>query len=299
MNGIIVIDKPQDYTSFDVIAILRKKLSQKKIGHMGTLDPMATGVLPILLGSTAKFQVFTSENEKEYIAEIKFGIITDTWDIHGNVLEKNNSNITEIELKNVLTNFIGNIKQVPPMYSAIKKNGVKLCDLARKGKEIEREARNVEIKSIELINFDYENQTAKIKVLCSKGTYIRSLCYDIGKILKSGACMGDLRRTLSNSFTLEDSISLAKVKTLEVDDIISNYIFPTEHLFKKNKSVNISEKQSQIFKNGVNLILSRLVLSRDVKNDEILKIYSDNKFIGLGRVDFDKDILKYLKCENE
>lgn len=299
MNGIIVIDKPQDYTSFDVIAILRKKLSQKKIGHMGTLDPMATGVLPILLGSTAKFQVFTSENEKEYIAEIKFGIVTDTWDIHGNILEKNNSNITEIELKNVLKNFIGNIKQVPPMYSAIKKNGVKLCDLARKGKEIEREARDVEIKSIELINFDYQNQTAKIKVLCSKGTYIRSLCYDIGKILKCGACMGDLRRTLSNSFTLEDSISLEKIKTLEVDDITSNYIFPTEHLFKKNKSVNISEKQSQIFKNGVNLMLSRLSLNNNMKHDEILKIYSDSKFIGLGKIDFEKDILKYLKCEKE
>lgn len=299
MNGIIVIDKPQDYTSFDVIAILRKKLSQKKIGHMGTLDPMATGVLPILLGSTAKFQVFTSENEKEYIAEIKFGIITDTWDIHGNILEKNNSNITEIELEDTLKNFIGNIKQVPPMYSAIKMNGVKLCDLARKGKEIEREARDVEIKSIELINFDSQNQTAKIKVLCSKGTYIRSLCYDIGKILECGACMGDLRRTLSNSFTLEDSISLEKIKVLEIDNIISNYIFPTEHLFRKNSSVNVSERQSQIFRNGLNLMLSRLSLDSDIKNNEILKVYNEDKFIGLGKIDFDNNILKYLKCENE
>ena len=158
MNGIIAIDKPKGYTSFDVIAILRKKLGQRKIGHMGTLDPMATGVLPVLLGRTAKFQVFTQEHEKEYLAEIKLGVITDTWDIFGKVLSENFTNIEKSDLELVLHKFKGEINQVPPMYSAIKIGGVKLCDLARKGKEIERKPRSVNIKSISLIEFDKKNQ---------------------------------------------------------------------------------------------------------------------------------------------
>lgn len=299
MNGIIVINKPQNYTSFDVIAVLRKKLNQKKIGHMGTLDPMATGVLPVLLGSTAKFQIFTSENEKEYIAEIKFGVVTDTWDIHGKVLNQTNSNLTKDEVENVLANFLGKIKQLPPMYSAIKKNGVKLCDLARKGKEIERELRDVEIKALDLIEFNEKNQTAKIKALCSKGTYIRSLCFDIGKVLGCGASMGNLCRTLSNSFTLNDSISLENLLNLEIGDIISHHIFPTKSLFRDKNSVKITDSQTNAFKNGVNLMLSRLKLETTTKNDEILKVYNNNTFIGIGKVDLNNQVLKFLKYEKE
>ena len=154
MNGIIVVNKPKNHTSFDVIAILRKKLGQKKIGHMGTLDPMATGVLPILLGSTAKFQIFTEENEKEYIAEIIFGLTTTTWDIFGEETGRKEANISRENLAEILPKFTGEIMQVPPMFSAIKKNGVKLCDLARKGKEIEREARKFEIKKLEIFDFN-------------------------------------------------------------------------------------------------------------------------------------------------
>ena len=183
MNGIIVVNKPKNHTSFDVIAILRKKLGQKKIGHMGTLDPMATGVLPILLGSTAKFQIFTEENEKEYIAEIIFGLTTTTWDIFGEETGRKDAKVLRENLTEILPKFTGKIMQVPPMFSAIKKNGVKLCDLARKGKEIEREAREVEIKKLEVLDFNEEKQTAKLKILCSKGTYIRSLCHEIGLAL--------------------------------------------------------------------------------------------------------------------
>ncbi len=299
MNGIIAVNKPKDYTSFDVIAVLRKKLNQKKIGHMGTLDPMATGVLPVLLGKTAKFQIYTNENEKEYIADIKFGIVTDTQDIYGKVLSEEKSFINKKELEKVLDKFKGSIKQIPPMYSAIKIGGVKLCDIARKGKEIEREPRDVFIKNLELLYFNKEFQTAKIKVRCSKGTYIRSLCHDIGKCLGCGACMGDLIRTISNSFKIEQSVSLEKLKSINKDEIIAKYVFSTDYLFKNNNLVKINSLQEEMFKNGVNLGLNYLNLDSKIKNNEIIKIYNGKKFLGLGKVDFNENILKFLKCENQ
>lgn len=298
MNGIIAINKPKNFTSFDVIAILRKKFNQKKIGHMGTLDPMATGVLPVLLGSSTKFQVFTSETEKEYICEIHLGVITDTWDIWGNTVNTQTSNVKIETLENSLLNFKGKIKQVPPMYSAIKKNGVKLCDLARKGEEIEREPRDIFIKSLKLIEFNETSQIGKLKILCSKGTYIRSLCYDIGKILGVGASMGNLCRNLSNSFKLSETMPLEKINELELEEIIKKFVFPTDRLFKNNNSVNITIPQSNLFKNGGNLMLSRLQFDSSPTANEIIKLYSEGKFIGIGKVDINNQILKYLKCEN-
>ena len=298
MNGIIVVNKPKNHTSFDVIAILRKKLGQKKIGHMGTLDPMATGVLPILLGSTAKFQIFTEENEKEYIAEIIFGLTTTTWDIFGEETGKKEANISRENLAEILPKFTGEIMQVPPMFSAIKKNGMKLCDLARKGKEIEREARKVEIKKLEILDFNEEKQTAKLKILCSKGTYIRSLCHEIGAALGTGACMGELTRTLSNSFRLEESIALEKIKNMELNEIIENLVLPTDRLFKSNRLVSVSESQARMFKNGIALKTELLNISEEFKNDEIIKIYEDKKFIGLGKFDFSEKVIRYLKAEN-
>lgn len=298
MNGIIVVNKPKDHTSFDVIAILRKKLGQKKIGHMGTLDPMATGVLPILLGSTAKFQIFTEENEKEYIAEIIFGLTTTTWDIFGEETGKKETKVSKEDLTEILPKFTGEIMQIPPMFSAIKKNGVKLCDLARKGKEIEREAREVEIKKLEILDFNEEKQTAKLKILCSKGTYIRSLCHEIGAALGTGACMGKLMRTLSNSFRLEESTELEKIKGMELNEIIKNLVLPTDRLFKNNRSVSVSEDQARIFKNGIALKTELLNMSENFKNGEIIKIYEDKKFIGLGKFDFSEKVIRYLKAEN-
>jgi len=295
MNGIIAIDKPQGYTSFDIIAILRKKLGQRKIGHMGTLDPMATGVLPVLLGQTAKFQVFTEENEKEYVAEIKLGVVTDTWDIFGKVLSENLSNIKESALELVLHKFKGEINQVPPMYSAIKIGGVKLCDLARKGKEIERKSRFVNIKSINLIEFDKQTQTAKIKVRCSKGTYIRSLCFDIGAALGCGACMGNLRRTLSNSFTLSNCVSLENLKNLGFKEIVSNYVLPTDYLFRNKESIYIDDEKAKLFQNGVDLKLPHLNIN--LKDKETVKLYKPSGFLGLGKVDLQNQVIKFLKCE--
>lgn len=299
MNGIIVVNKPKDHTSFDVIAILRKKLGQKKIGHMGTLDPMATGVLPILLGSTAKFQIFTEENEKEYIAEIIFGLTTTTWDIFGEKIEEKETKVSKKDLTEILPKFTGKIMQIPPMFSAIKKNGVKLCDLARKGKEIEREAREIEIKKLEILDFNEEKQTAKLKILCSKGTYIRSLCHEIGAALGAGACMGELTRTLSNSFKLEESTDLEKIKNMELNEIIENLVIPTDRLFKNNRAVNVSEEQAKMFKNGIAMKMKLLNIGEEFEDGEILKIYQDKKFIGLGKYNFSEKIIKYLKAENE
>mgnify|MGYP001768404864 CR=1 FL=1 len=298
MNGIIIIDKPKDYTSFDIIAVLRKTLHQKKIGHMGTLDPMATGVLPILLGETAKFQVFVADNDKAYVAEIQFGITTDTLDITGKILSKTKSNITQKELEVVLPKFKGEINQIPPMFSAIKKNGQKLCDLARHGIEIEREARKICIKSLEIIDFNEKDQTLKISVSCSKGTYIRSLCADIGDELKCGATLTSLRRTFSNGFSEKTSISLEKIINSSTQEIEKNYVFPTEHLFKNEKSVNITPAQAFRFENGGNLMLSRLSIETSYNNNEIFKVHVNDQFIGIGQICKESEELKFLKRQS-
>ena len=299
MNGIIIVNKPKNFTSFDVIAVLRKKLNQKKIGHMGTLDPMATGVLPVLLGKTAKFKIYADENEKEYVADIKFGIVTDTWDIYGKIISQKKSFVTKKDLEKVLDKFKGNIKQVPPMYCAIKIGGVKLCDIARKGKEIERKPRDIFIENLEILDFDEKNQTAKIKVRCSKGTYIRSICHDIGEVFGCGASMGNLVRTLSGSFFIDKSIDLEKLRSLSKEQIVERHILPTEYLFKNNNLVGINNLQTKMFKNGVNLGLNYLNLDPKIKSGEIIKVYGEGEFLGLGKVDFDKKILKFLKCEIE
>jgi tRNA pseudouridine55 synthase len=298
MNGIIVIDKPENYTSFDVIAVLRKKLHQKKIGHMGTLDPMATGVLPVLLGETARFQIFTPDNDKAYIAEMRFGMTTDTLDSTGKILSETESHVTDEKLREVLGKFKGKIEQIPPMFSAIKKNGQKLCNLARQGVEIERDARKIDIKFLETIDFNYKNQSLRLNVLCSKGTYIRSLCADIGDALGCGAVMTYLRRTLSNGFSENSSVSLEKIIDSSPEEIKKNYILPTEFMFKNQKAVDITTAQALRFKNGGNLFISRLGIEKTCSDNEIYKLYSDNKFVGIGRICKGSEELRFLKCQS-
>lgn len=296
MNGIIIVDKPKDFTSFDVIAKLRKKLGQRKIGHMGTLDPMATGVLPILLGDTAKFQIFVPDNNKSYTAKMKFGITTDTLDITGRVLSDKKSEITKQDLEKVLKSFLGETYQIPPMFSAIKKDGMKLCDLARKGLEIEREKRKVFINDIKIKSFDFENQEAEISVDCSKGTYIRTLCDDIGRDLGYGATVARLRRTSSNGFGESDAVSLAKIIDMDLEDILQKYIVPTERLFETFPVAQITSAQSTRFKNGGALALERVKFSGTSRNDEMYKIYCSDEFVGLGKIDEANNELKVLKC---
>ena len=296
MNGIIIVDKPKNFTSFDVIAKLRRKLGQRKIGHMGTLDPMATGVLPILLGDTAKFQIFVHDTDKSYTTKMKFGITTDTLDITGQVISEQKSEITKQDLERVLNSFLGEIYQIPPMFSAIKKSGVKLCDLARRGISVERDRRKVIINDIKILNFDFENQEAEIAVDCSQGTYIRTLCDDIGKALGCGATVSGLRRTASNGFSEHDAVSLAKIVEMDPEDIYQKCVLPTEKLFENFPVAAVTPAQSIRFKNGGSLAIERVKFSDLPQGDRVYQVYCERKFIGLGKIDEKNIELKVLKC---
>ncbi len=209
-NGIIVIDKGQDWTSMDVCAKLRRTMNERPIGHAGTLDPMATGVLPVFVGRATRAVEFAAEGEKEYLAGLRFGITTDTQDITGRVLSTCDVRPTQGELEGILDQFRGDILQIPPMYSAIKINGKKLYDLARKGQEVERKPRPVTIHSLVLDGMNEEGDYL-LRVRCSKGTYIRTLCHDIGGVLGCGGAMSSLRRTMAAGYTLEDAVTLDEV----------------------------------------------------------------------------------------
>lgn len=282
MNGVLIINKPMDFTSFDAVAVTRKKSGQRKTGHCGTLDPNATGVLPILLGAATKAQDILPNHDKEYVAELKFGIETDTLDIWGNILREEKSAVTKEQFETILADFRGEILQVPPMYSALKQNGKRLYDLARQGIEVKREARPVTIYSLVCEDFSAEKQTAKIRVSCSKGTYIRSLVDDIGKALDTFAVMTSLIRTNACGFSLSESISMDELKSLTPEEIKAK-LLPIERLFDTYRKVTVSEAQSIRFKNGGALGLERLrTLPKDYSENEIFRVKFNDKFLGLG-----------------
>lgn len=206
-DGILIIDKPQDWTSMDVCAKLRGIYKEKRVGHAGTLDPMATGVLPVFIGKATKAVSFAEDGHKEYIAGLRLGVTTNTQDTTGEVLTERAVNITAEQLRAVLPRFTGEIQQLPPMFSAIKKDGKKLYELARKGQEVERKRRAITIFELELLKQTDEN-TFLLRVLCSKGTYVRTLCHDIGEALGCGGCMCSLRRTMAAGFKLEECVTL-------------------------------------------------------------------------------------------
>jgi len=211
INGVLIIDKPTGWTSFDVVAKLRGALKIKRIGHGGTLDPMATGVLPVFIGKATKKVSTSTDADKEYIAGLKLGVVTDTQDITGNILSENEVSVTFADLQAILPQFTGPQKQIPPMYSAKKQGGKKLYELARKGIEVEREPRDIEIKELELTGGRGFVNSALLRVKCSKGTYIRTLCHDIGAVLGCGAAMSSLHRTMSGEYKIEDAHPLDAV----------------------------------------------------------------------------------------
>ena len=285
MNGIIVIDKENGYTSFDVVAKMRRICGEKKIGHTGTLDPMATGVLPILIGNATKAQSLLPESDKEYEATFSFGITTDTLDITGKVLSQTESNVKSEDLETVLPQFRGDIMQLPPMYSAVSKDGVRLYELARKGLVTEREARPITVYKLDLLNFDEQLQSAQILVKCSKGTYIRSICDDIGQALGCGAVMTSLRRVTACGYTLDDAITLEKAKELSENGMLEEYLRPTESVFACYPSVKVTEAQAVRFKNGGGLMLSRTDVDDNSENGAYYRVYnSSDVFLGLGYV---------------
>ncbi len=289
MNGVIVIDKPQDFTSFDVVAVVRKIIHEKKIGHSGTLDPMATGVLPLLIGKAAKAQSLLPDTDKEYEAHFRLGITTDTLDITGLVLSESRSAVTEEQIEELLPQFRGNIMQVPPMYSAVHHNGARLYDLARKGIEVDREARPVHIGKLELTGFDKGSQEGILSISCSKGTYIRSVCDDIGKALGCGCVMTALRRTKACGFSAEDAVTLDDLRSIADEGKTESIIRSVDSIFSCYPALDISDGQAKRFYNGGALLLERLKGLCSMENGTVYRVYGkfgdkENEFIGLGEI---------------
>lgn len=213
LSGILVVDKPGDWTSHDVVAKLRNSLKIKRIGHGGTLDPMATGVLPIFIGQATRLSNNSTDADKEYIAGLRLGVVTDTQDITGKVLSESVSTVTVSDLLKILPQFTGTIQQIPPMYSAKKHKGKKLYELARKGVEVAREPREINIFSLEIVDNSQSESDFTLRIACSKGTYIRTLCHDIGAALGCGGTMSSLRRTRSGQYKIEDAHKLDDILT--------------------------------------------------------------------------------------
>ena len=245
MDGIVIVDKPSGWTSQDVVSKLRGVFKTRRIGHGGTLDPMATGVLPVFVGRATRAVEFFEHAEKTYEATLRLGISTDTEDITGEVLEEKPVNVTEEQFLETLNRFRGEIFQIPPMYSAIKINGQKLCDLARKGREVERKPRPVTIYALDCLSF--EEQTAKLRVHCSKGTYIRTLCKDIGEALGCGGCMESLRRVTAGEYVISQSVTMETLVNAEDPGI---FLLPTDSLFAYYPAVTLTEKQTLRCRNG-------------------------------------------------
>ena len=245
MNGIVIVDKPQEWTSQDVTARLRRVFNTRRIGHGGTLDPMATGVLPVFVGRGTRGVEFFEHAEKTYEAVLQLGLTTDTEDTTGTVLERREVHISETEFAEILTQFRGKIMQTPPMYSALKINGQKLVDLARKGQVVERQPREIEIFRLDLLEFG--GDTARLRVRCSKGTYIRTLCKDIGEALGCGGCMAELRRVQAGEYTIEESVPLQVLLETENPE---EYLRPVDSMFRNYPSVTLSEKQETRCRNG-------------------------------------------------
>ena len=245
MNGIVVVDKPQGWTSQDVVSKLRGVFKTRRIGHGGTLDPMATGVLPVFVGRATRGVEFFEHAEKTYEAVLQLGVTTDTEDTTGRVLEEKPVSVTKEEFLGVLPRFRGEISQIPPMYSALKVNGQKLYDLARQGKEVERKSRRITIFRLECLSFD--GNTAKLLVHCSKGTYIRTLCKDIGEALGCGGCMAALRRVTAGEYTVEKAVSLQELTETQTPE---RYLLPVDSLFSQFEKVVLTPNQEKRCRNG-------------------------------------------------
>ncbi|WP_283704649.1 tRNA pseudouridine(55) synthase TruB [Clostridium perfringens] len=281
MNGVINIYKNTGMTSFDVVAMVRRVAKMKKVGHTGTLDPAASGVLPVCLGKATKIINYIMENKKVYRVNLKLGMVTDTYDLEGEVLrEEDASHITKDEILNCINTFLGTIDQVPPMYSALKQNGVRLYELARQGIEVHREARKITIYSIENIKIE-SNDNIQMDVCCSKGTYIRSLCYDIGEKLNVGATMTALERIQNGPFIKEEAINIEDL----TEELLEKHIISIEKALDSFEKITVNEKFGKLLRNGVKVFDNRMY-SEEVEFNKLYRVYEDNGvFLGLGKRD--------------
>lgn len=283
INGIIVINKPKEYTSHDVVAKVKKILNIKKVGHTGTLDPNATGVLPLLLNTGTKLSKYLIEHDKEYEVTLELGIKTDTADIEGNVIKKEEVNWEKLnDIEETLNTFLGEQTQIPPIYSAIKVNGKKLYEYARSGQNINIEPRNIQIYKIELQKIDKQKNEINFRVHCSKGTYIRSLCEDIAQRLGTIGYMKELKRTKVGNFTISEAVKIEEIENNK-EQIIKEKLISIEKFFESKESIKLNKKQLDKFLNGVKIRID--------KQENICRIYNENnEFIGIGTIE--KNFLK-------
>ena len=276
MNGIIVIDKPCGKTSHDMVGFIRRLTGIRKVGHTGTLDPEATGVLPVCIGNATKACELLTCEDKRYVAELALGMTTDTLDAEGEILTEQPVLCDEETIKKTIERFVGEIWQIPPMFSAIKKDGKKLYELARQGISIEREKRKVIIHDISIIEINMENQTVTIDVACSKGTYIRTLCDDIGMKLGCGAYMNKLKRVKSGRFSIEDAYKTEEIEKLFRENRFENALVPVDNVFCDYPKVVVDDRYADFIKNGVR------VRMKDLLEGQIYRVYDrENNFLSL------------------
>lgn len=302
LNGIINIYKEAGFTSHDVVAKMRGICGQKKIGHTGTLDPQATGVLPVCLGSGTKLCDMLTDKDKEYVAELLLGVTTDTQDTTGEVLSRcevlsENQDpvrgLSEETIKETVLSFVGDYEQVPPMYSALKVNGKKLYELAREGKEVERKARPVTIYEIEILKI--ELPIVKMRVLCSKGTYIRTLCADIGEKLGCGGTMQSLLRTKVSSFLLDNAITLGQLQTMKDEGRLSEAVISVDCMFEEYPALHVQEKWRSLLENGNAFFPSQTVENITYKDGWVRIYREDGSFAGVYAYDGDRKWYKPVK----
>jgi len=289
MQGLILLDKPQGITSFGAVSAVKRVAGEKRVGHTGTLDPMATGVLPVLIGRATALSSLMLDADKRYTAKVKLGITTDTDDITGEIISQSKVDITEEELKAALEAFTGKIEQVPPMYSALKKDGVRLYKLARDGEKVDIPARSIEIFEIKLIE-SLRNNEFVIETHVSKGTYIRSLARDIGEYLGCGATLTELRRTYASGFCIEECVAVEKLSS----DNISDYIISEENAVSHLRELAVTEKQAVRFCNGGQLGFDRIKIN-DMVDGELFRVKYNNILLGIGFADCEKEEIA-IKC---
>lgn len=279
-HGIIVIHKEKGYTSHDVVAKLRGICGQKKIGHTGTLDPEATGVLPVCLGSGTKLCDMLTDKDKEYVAELRLGVKTDTQDMTGRVLAEHAVEVSEEQVREAVLSFQGSYMQTPPMYSALKINGKKLYELAREGREVERQAREVQIDQIEILRMQLP--LVQLRVVCSKGTYIRTLCADIGEKLGCGGAMESLVRTRVGGFTLEEAVTLGQLQTLKDQGKLAGAIEPVESVFQNCPVLHVCRDFVKLLDNGNALTVEQTAEKEQYEPGRWVRLcWPDNRFAGI------------------
>lgn len=294
LNGIICVNKPAGFTSFDVIAKMRGILKMRRLGHGGTLDPMATGVLPVFAGSAAKASEMLPDHDKIYVAGFKLGTVTDTQDCTGTVLSESDKPVSRDELDAAAEHFKGGIMQIPPMYSAVSVNGKRLYELARQGVTVERKPRPITVYTLDILEYDVEKREGKMKIACSKGTYIRTLINDIGEALGCGGIMTSLERTAACGFTVSDCVTLEQLQQ-EADrgGDFSSFVLPVAEVFGYLPKVHLSAEQERMYRNGIRLDIDRVKM--DEPNAERYAVYGVSEFIGTAVIMPEERLLKVEK----